>query len=1144
MDSAQEKADAPECVAENNTFGKHRKNGRITTLMDSIREKQNALFESYHDIVLPPVIWNTLATLEATITDGSFETLLQLLKTQIEVESQRNPEHVVSPNTITSCSTRDLHRVHRRHDAVEKLQSIDDLRRLASSYSRTAGKGREILLLDIKQKFVCLINKYFPQKEAITDGTLADECNQRVQHLVEDGEKSLGRWCIRPDIAELDELVRKLNSSDDSQTIAQPRTPLQNAKTHQSLTIMLKSIDRFEPFLKVILEKTGAFNERIQCDLDTPLHYAVRSQNASFIEWLLGQKSLDLNCRNKQMKTALFLLCEQYKAVRRKVRDPKERVDQLKECRKYIILLLQNGADFNICSSKALLPYELLTQNGKPITLSIDHMQSEEQEFLIQCENVVQTKGGGQILKRRDDKFTTEDFRRMTVELLEIFLRFKDLNTFEKEFRKFEVKGDDESKVITLLLHTAVELNLQKCVDLIVGRYEKVIFAAVHDTFHLKYRVELKGLLRKACESCNPAILTKLLCKMEKDKLLINDECILVYAMNLCTNMSDESDRKTNLLKCAKLMATDPRIFHTKTDCYGNTALQVALKYGFTDIAKALIVDHKYMFLGVQNKKGETPLDNASYEFCKEYFDQCASQIYSGDILIDLDGINPYIFKKSHDNYKEIPRVRTQKGSHSRNFRSEMACLKKMAISKNHKQLLHHPVIYTFILVKWLRFSMWHCTNLLLTMAATAAFSYFSITHICHDSFSMPSYIASWFGFTYVLCRELLQWIMFGNKYFRLFQNWIDMAHVLGMLIVLGFKGCSLISSLVVIIFAIQIIQLIGSLPFNSISTYRCMFRVVALNFIKSIALFCPLILAFAYSFYLYYNDKLVPVHSNATLNPFASATATGVKISVMASGEFEASAMNISGSMFIIFLLFIFCIPMVMQNLINGLAVSDISEIRKQSESISLSEKVLLLARFESGLNRTINYKPIKSILFYLRRLSPGLFFRNYHHIIKIVVNDGARIMIDSRYSRHSCYGKQSSNCSKLSCLARQTKSWKGMQNGATDAPSQTDVEMGALLNNCTDSISVPNSPLRKKQKASKNPWEFIPRIPVLGLFSPVATLDEPVLEELLSIVKRKAISNARKPRIESSKAHLKTASFTEKLGYNHHQTAGECFT
>ncbi|XP_065080579.1 uncharacterized protein LOC135703322 [Ochlerotatus camptorhynchus] len=879
---------------------------------------------------------------------------------------------------------------------------------------------------------------------------------------------------------------------------------------------MLKSIDRFEPFLKVILEKTGAFNERIQSDLDTPLHYAVRSQNASFIEWLLGQKSLDLNCRNKQMQTALFLLCEQYKVVRQKVRDPKERADQLKECRKYIILLLQNGADFNICSSnsKALLPYELLTQNGKAITISNDPMQSEEKEFLIQCENVVQTKGGGQILKRRDDKFTTEDFRSMTVELLEIFLRFKDLNTFEKECRKFEVKGDDESKVITLLLHTAVELNLQKCVDLIVGRYEKVIFAAVNDTFHLKYRVELKGLLKKACETANCTMLKNLLGKMEKDKMLINEESILVYTLNLCAKLSNEGDRKTNLLKCAKLMATDKRIFHTKMDSYGNTALHVALKYGFMDIAKALIMDHKYMFLGVHNKRGETPLDYASYEFCKEYFDQCASQISSGNVLISLNGINPYVLKKKQDKYEKIYKVRTYKGTQSKKLGSEMTCLMTIVNSKKHKQLLHHPVIYTLILIKWLRFSLWHWLNLILTMLATVAFTYFSIENICHENTSKPSCIASWCGFTYVLCRELLQWIMFGNKYFRLFQNWMDMAHVLGMLIVLICKGCSLISSLVVIIFAIQIIQLIGSLPFNSISTYRCMFRVVALNFIKSIALFCPLILAFAYSFYLYYNDKLVPVHSNATLNPFASATATGVKISVMASGEFEASAMNISGSMFIIFLLFIFCIPMVMQNLINGLAVSDISEIRKESESINLSEKVLLLARFESGLNRTTPYKAIRYILKRLHKLSPGMFFRNYHHVITISVKDDAKILIDSRYSRQSFYEKLGFNCVKLACLARPTEIKKSMEMVASDIQPQTDPELGhpLLVNNGVNDTIAPKTPEGKKKKISENTLKSIPRIPWLGIFSPLATLDESMLEELLSIVYQKEISNARK--------------------------------
>ncbi|KXJ73829.1 hypothetical protein RP20_CCG014890 [Aedes albopictus] len=256
----------------------------------------------------------------------------------------------------------------------------------------------------------------------------SDECCQTAKELVGRLREPLDARGIRSDIAELHELSEELNILADSRTIAEPKTLLQTAKTHGSLTIMLKRTGIFGPFLETILTRFNAFNERFQPDLDSPLHYATRNFDVTFFQWLQNQESLDINIRNKAQKTALFMLCEQYNSVRRKVG----------KC----------------------------TESGQ------------------------QTK------------------------------------------------------------------TLQACLN-----------------------------------------------KMDKDRQLINDESLLVNTLNRMKNLSDDNADKAKLLACVQWLAADGRIYQSRGDSNGNTALHVALKAGLVDVAKLLLSKSKFLYLGAQNNK-------------------------------------------------------------------------------------------------------------------------------------------------------------------------------------------------------------------------------------------------------------------------------------------------------------------------------------------------------------------------------------------------------------------------------------------------------------------------------------------------------------------------------------------------------------
>lgn len=855
---------------------------------------------------------------------------------------------------------------------------------------------------------------------AIIDESDIENGLPKMEALLEDC-----RWDM------LNNLIEEMKDWDVHTTIPEPKTFLYNAKVQPGFERMLTSNVLYQPYLQLFIVRFSAFNERIAPELNAPLHYAVESLNSDFVAWLLSQPSIEINIRNKQRKTPLFLLCEQYDAVLNSPKFKKRalqltkspiKVEDIRDC---ILLLLDHGADFNVCSDRLRLPFELLMKNSS----------IENKAFLKEC--VKRFKGAIAIGKRGGAErrlclgFYQEWVQiNVTIELLEILLRFKEEHRFERKFLQFKVDEWNVRDVIRLLLHIAVELDMERSVKTIVEHAGQIIFRTVKPVTSKKkvlrvcepdpeqdvkgselvYRVELKGLLKKACERGNVGTLTLLLGHIT-DRVLVNDDPILVFTLNRAQELWRREEERAKVLQCAELLAKDQKIHLTRTDNNGNTALHTSLKFGFTDIALDLL-QQKYAFLGVRNKDNQTPLDFARYEFWKMYFDQCVSidvrrsYFDRNELRLNLNGFDPFIFKKRAVK-KASPKDRSElnlwriveKASPSnvsyqqpvQTFVTEMDPVKIIAKSKELKRLLLHPVIYTFILVKWLRLTKWIYLNLMCTLATVICFGWHSLETCNGDNqCSIVLKVLTWIGAFYMIAREIVQMLFLRLKYFSSFENYLDIGTTIAMIIVLQ-NGCrSILSSLIVIAFAFQLTVLIGSLPFNTLSTYMYMFKTVSVNFMKSFLLFIPLLGAFTFSFFLSYNDRTVPHNSTEEeipFNTFSSFSDAALKTLVMTTGEYEAAGVDFSGGKIILFVLFIFFAPIVILNLINGLAVSDITSIKEESELISLRKKVLILERYERGLREM----PIESI----RRMFPSSFFENHSYVIVVKPKELRKILV-----------------------------------------------------------------------------------------------------------------------------------------------------
>jgi hypothetical protein len=138
-----------------------------------------------------------------------------------------------------------------------------------------------------------------------------------------------------------------------------------------------------------------------------------------------------------------------------------------------------------------------------------------------------------------------------------------------------------------------------------------------------------------------------------------------------------------------------------------------------------------------------------------------------------------------------------------------------------------------------------------------------------------------------------------------------------------------------------ELVLMLGRLPLLSVQTE--MFKTVSLTFLKFMAGYIILIMAFAFSFYILFEGNVKKDDVDMFTNPLISI----LKTIVMFAGEFEVSSLSfdsLPGTSHVIFLLFVFFVSIVLLNLLNGLAVGDTGRVREEAETLSLVARVRLI--------------------------------------------------------------------------------------------------------------------------------------------------------------------------------------------------------
>jgi ankyrin repeat protein len=368
----------------------------------------------------------------------------------------------------------------------------------------------------------------------------------------------------------------------------------------------------------------------------------------------------------------------------------------------------------------------------------------------------------------------------------------------------------------------------------------------------------------------------------------------------------------------------------------------------------------------------------------------------------------------------------------------EMDFLYYISRSNEHRKLMDHPIITSFLHMKWQRVKLYFYINLsiyltfalllnsyiLLKVAENRANGSESVispnitqmteSNSTNTRFQFALWVFILLFLLYFTLRELLQIALSPDVYFTNYENILDFS-------VIFFSGYILFSPeweepfVVITIIASwsELILLTGRLP--NLSTNIEMLKTVSLNYFWFLLSYIFLLIAFAFSFYsvLHKNTGHSSIKYNEPddLHFFTNPYMSVMKTFVMMMGEFDSDSMvtkmSNSPTYCCLFALFVFIIAMVLLNLLTGLAVSDTQAIKSNAEQLSLVSRIRLIYEIESTLLQWHTflegwkkYKLLRPLITYHRSLLKDISLfpdTSREKRIHILPNKGPDIVFES---------------------------------------------------------------------------------------------------------------------------------------------------
>lgn len=549
--------------------------------------------------------------------------------------------------------------------------------------------------------------------------------------------------------------------------------------------------------------------------------------------------------------------------------------------------------------------------------------------FLANADIDFYTHRGGEIVEMvMNEKLKFELPQREEVaanfDTLMTLLTSMDVNKFETFFPLFKTSCADAeiyADCCSMLLEVAVERLLINIVDLLIDYGVDINKVANGSKFKIPATC-------KACANANPGIL-RLFLLHPKVKLAYSND---VQRNTLLHHFFDDYKKQSysmfrrsvshemslNQKKCFDLLTAHPkwnRDLVNSLDSTGLPAIYYSVRYKKDYITLQLLKNGAYIGTAVAGMRRS---------LLEEFLNSTIStnDRFSDDddleIRIDYNFLAPP-FKETAFKKRQIKLLNCPTQDQ---YVEEMRPLKKIAENAELRQLLSHPTISSFILLKWNKLSFVVYSNLVLIVLFLISFIPFTV--LCqtipveeqsHNIGFVTFQVLSLIVLAFMILREVTQAMLSLKQYIFDVSNWVDISLLSSALIILLFETqipnhlSRLLRTLVILLAAAEYFNVVGMVPILSVSIYTKMFKKVCKTFVKSLAFYSVMIIAFAFSFYSLQGDKFskdlmglndgnkttndIPA-TNATRNErynnFYTVGSSVIKTFVMLTGELEGS--------------------------------------------------------------------------------------------------------------------------------------------------------------------------------------------------------------------------------------------------------------
>merc|ERR1711884_274094 len=325
---------------------------------------------------------------------------------------------------------------------------------------------------------------------------------------------------------------------------------------------------------------------------------------------------------------------------------------------------------------------------------------------------------------------------------------------------------------------------------------------------------------------------------------------------------------------------------------------------------------------------------------------------------------------------------------------SEVDIIKDMAENIQFKHLMAHPTITSFLWMKGGKMLPYYYSNAAFFLIFYSILTSWVLKMIedidnnnNNNEESAATSVLKWITFSFLVVftfKEIIQIMVSSFRYMVQFENILET-----ILIILTFclmfdpmetrpqvaqiltlsedSVVRIMSASILLMSWIMMFCILGNHPqMSELSTLVAMFVRVSFNFFKFLLVFMFFIIAYWFCFYIQYRNpkgEKLPGAEKPHNEYFSSPSKALLKTIVMSlSGEMEFANIEF-GNWFgwTMFICFIFFISLVLSNLLNGLAISDIVQLKNEAEVMA---NVHRLKRVRS-IEAVIHHKELPNLFF-----------------------------------------------------------------------------------------------------------------------------------------------------------------------------------